>query len=80
MNSNLPPVPGSMPSLTPQLAAAPAAGTPTPRTLADLMSDGFYLLLLVKRGQLPTDGEAFVQSVQHIQYQFGMSKHHLLSL
>ncbi len=64
MNSTLPPVPGSMPSLTPQLAAAPAAGAPTPRTLADLMSDGFYLLLLVKRGQLPSDGEAFVQSVQ----------------
>ena len=64
MNSRLPPVPGSMPSLTPQQAAAPATGTATPRTLADLMSDGFYLLLLVKRGQLPSDTETFVQSVQ----------------
>lgn len=63
MNSRLPPVPGSMPSLTPQ-QAAPAAGAPTPRTLADLMSDGFYLLLLIKRGQLPRDAESFVQSVQ----------------
>ncbi|MEN1926822.1 DotU family type IV/VI secretion system protein [Luteimonas qiangzhengi] len=64
MNTNQPPVPGSMPSLSPQLAATPVGGAPTPRTLADLMSDGFYLLLLVKRGQLPSDGEAFVQSVQ----------------
>ncbi len=64
MNSNLPPVPGSMPSLTPQQAAAPAGGAPAPRSLADLMSDGFYLLLLVKRGQMPADAETFVQSVQ----------------
>ena len=64
MNTRQTPVPGSMPSLTPQQAAAPAGGTPAPRSLADLMSDGFYLLLLVKRGQLPTDAETFVQSVQ----------------
>ena len=64
MNTSMPPVPGSMPSLTPQMAAAPAAGTPAPRSLADLMSDGFYLLLLVKRGQLPSSAEAFVQAVQ----------------
>ena len=64
MNTSQPPVPGSMPSLTPQHAAAPVGGTPAPRSLADLMSDGFYLLLLVKRGQLPTDAETFVQSVQ----------------
>ncbi len=64
MNTSMPPVPGSMPSLTPQMAAAPAAGAPAPRSLADLMSDGFYLLLLVKRGQLPSDAGAFVQAVQ----------------
>src|SRR5690554_4732531 len=64
MNTSLPPVPGRMPSLTPQQAAAPIAGAPPPRSLADLMSDGFYLLVLVKRGQLPTDAETFVQSVQ----------------
>src|SRR5690606_11523185 len=64
MNTSMPPVPGSMPSLTPQMATAPAAGTPAPRSLADLMSDGFYLLLLIKRGQLPSSAEAFVQAVQ----------------
>lgn len=66
MSTSLPPVPGSIPSLTPQQAATPVAGTPSPRSLADLMSDGFYLLLLVKRGQLPSDAESFVQSVQRL--------------
>lgn len=64
MSAPLPPVPGAMPSLTPQQTGAAAPGRPSPRSLADLMSDGFYLLLLVRRGQLPADGEAFVQRVQ----------------
>lgn len=64
MNTSLPPIPGKMPSLTPQQAATPAAGAPAPRSLADLMSDGFYLLVLVKRGQIPAEAESFVQSVQ----------------
>lgn len=32
--------------------------------LADIMSDGFYMLLLLKRGQLPTDSMTFVDSIQ----------------
>ncbi|WP_449466698.1 type IVB secretion system protein IcmH/DotU [Stenotrophomonas humi] len=43
----------------------PAAAATSPQSLHDLMSDGFYLLLLLKRGQLPNDGEAFVRSVQN---------------
>jgi len=53
-----------MPSLTPQQAATPGSGYATPRTLLDLMSDGFYLLLLLKRGQMPGNVDSFVQSVQ----------------
>lgn len=65
MTPGLPPVPKPMPSLTPQHAAAPVqGGTPVPRSLLDLMFDGFYLLLLIKRGQLPGDAESFAQSVQ----------------
>lgn len=64
MNSRLPPVPAAMPSLTPQQATAPGSGSATPRSLLDLMSDGFYLLLLLKRGQMPDSVDAFVQSVQ----------------
>ncbi|WP_332840093.1 type IVB secretion system protein IcmH/DotU [Stenotrophomonas sp. Iso1] len=65
MNSPLPPTPGPMPSLTSHTAtAADAVRAGNPQSLLDLMSDGFYLLLLMKRGQLPTDAEAFVQTVQ----------------
>lgn len=64
MNSSLPPVPAAMPSLTPQQAATPGSGTTTARTLLDLMSDGFYLLLLLKRGQMPDSVDGFVQSVR----------------
>ncbi|QCO67886.1 DotU family type IV/VI secretion system protein [Luteimonas yindakuii] len=63
--NTLPPVPGAMPSLTPQHAATTSTtASATPRSLLDLMSDGFYLLVLIKRGQLPQDTEAFVQSIQ----------------
>ncbi|WP_058834883.1 type IVB secretion system protein IcmH/DotU [Luteimonas abyssi] len=76
MNS-LPPVPGAMPSLTPQQAMPqPGVAPVTPRSLLDLMSDGFYLLVLLKRAQLPQDAEAFVQSVQRFltQVERGASK------
>lgn len=44
---------------------APGIALPaTPRSLLDLMSDGFYLLLLLKRGRLPTDAEAFTESIR----------------
>lgn len=65
MNSHLPPTPGPMPSLTGNAAMANNAQiSAAPQSLQDLMSDGFYLLLLLKRGQLPNDAEGFVQTVQ----------------
>lgn len=65
MNSQLPPTPGPMPSLTSNATMANATpNAATPQSLLDLMSDGFYLLLLLKRGQLPNDAESFVQTVQ----------------
>lgn len=65
MNTPLPPTPGPMPSLTADTAATqPSVRLANPQSLQDLMSDGFYLLLLLKRGQLPNDAEAFVQTVQ----------------
>lgn len=65
MNSPLPPTPGPMPSLTANGAMAnPTPQAANPQSLQDLMSDGFYLLLLLKRGQLPHDAESFVQMVQ----------------
>lgn len=65
INQTLPPTPGPMPSLLSHgQMAAPGAAATTPQTLQDLMADGFYLLLLLKRGQLPADGESFVSTVQ----------------
>ncbi|MBD3828513.1 MULTISPECIES: type IVB secretion system protein IcmH/DotU [Stenotrophomonas] len=65
MNSPLPPTPGPMPSLSSHGGmAAPSPQAANPQSLQDLMADGFYLLLLLKRGQLPSDAEAFVQTVQ----------------
>lgn len=63
MNYNHPSVPQPMPSLTPAMAAAAPSSAPA-RSLLDLMSEGFYLLMLLKRGQLPGSEEAFVQAVQ----------------
>lgn len=66
MNTPLPPTPGPMPSLSSQ-ARLPGTMVPTPavpQSLLDLMADGFYLLLLLKRGRLPDDAEGFMQSVQ----------------
>lgn len=34
------------------------------RSLVDLMSEGFYLLMLLRQGRLPDNGEAFVRQVQ----------------
>lgn len=39
---------------------------PVARTLLDLMSDAFYLLLLLKRGQMPTDASRFVVQVREL--------------
>ncbi|MHC1656954.1 type IVB secretion system protein IcmH/DotU [Stenotrophomonas riyadhensis] len=65
MNSPLPPTPGPMPSLTANGAMVnPTPQAANPQSLQDLMADGFYLLLLLKRGQLPHDAESFVQTVQ----------------
>jgi type VI secretion system protein ImpK len=54
-----------MPSLTANGAMVnPTPQAANPQSLQDLMADGFYLLLLLKRGQLPHDAESFVQTVQ----------------
>lgn len=67
MNYPNPPVPQGMPSLTPDLHAGnPAAGTAPARSLLDLMADGFYLLMLLKRGQLPSSESTFVESIQRL--------------
>lgn len=60
-----PPIPQGMPTLSPSLVSpAPGAGAATPRSLLDLMSDGFYLLMLLKRGQVPGSEASFVESIQ----------------
>ncbi len=51
------------PSPAPGTGAAPAAED-VPRSLLDLMSDGFYMLLLVKRGQVPTEQQPFSDAVR----------------
>ena len=58
---NLPPVPSTMPTSG---TVTPAAATLAPRSLIDLMSDGFYLLMLIKRGQTPNDAERFFESIR----------------
>ncbi|HEX7381476.1 MAG TPA: type IVB secretion system protein IcmH/DotU [Nevskiaceae bacterium] len=35
------------------------------RDLLELMSDGFYALLLMRRGQMPTDARAFVEAIRN---------------
>lgn len=44
--------------------AASAEPAETPRSLLDLMSDGFYMLLLIKRGQLPVAEQPFADAVR----------------
>ncbi|KAF1712005.1 type VI secretion system protein ImpK [Pseudoxanthomonas kalamensis DSM 18571] len=62
--ANLPPVPKSIPTGTEADAAIDGRAAAPPRRLLDLMFDGFYLLMLLKRGQLPSDEEKFVESVR----------------
>lgn len=49
----------------PLLAAAPGSRSVgnSPQSLLDLMSDGFYLLLLIQRRQVPEDHQAFSAAV-----------------
>ena len=63
MNYDNSSVPQPMPSWSPAMAAAAPSAAPA-RSLLDLMSEGFYLLMLLKRGQLPSDEDVFVQAVQ----------------
>lgn len=49
------------PSPTAAPDTLPAAA---PRSLLDLMSDGFYMLLLVKRGQVPQSEQAFTDAIR----------------
>lgn len=58
------PVPQGIPSLSPAMAQAPQTGNAPARTLLDLIADGFYLLMLLKRGQLPSAEGPFVEAVQ----------------
>ena len=62
IQSTLPPVPAAMP--TSEALAGGNAPVVAPRSLLDLMSDGFYLLMLIKRGQVPNDGERFFESIR----------------
>ena len=61
----LPPVPRAIPHTGNESLPLPAGldGEAVPRSLADLMADGFYMLLLLARGQLPAQAEPFVASV-----------------
>lgn len=45
---------------------ADAPPVEAPRSLLDLMSDGFYMLLLVKRGQVPQSEQAFTDAVREM--------------
>ena len=72
-----PPIPRSLPSLDPSRAApAPLRGSGA-RSLLDLMADGFHLLMLLKRGHLPGDAEAFVAAVRHMLEEVERGAHRL---
>lgn len=49
---------------TTQPANPDAPAAETPRSLLDLMSDGFYMLLLIKRGQVPLSEQPFADAVR----------------
>lgn len=77
MDYRNPPIPSPIPSLDPaRTAPAPAAGSGA-RSLLDLMSDGFHLLMLLKRGRLPGDAEAFVAQVQRLLEEVERGAHRL---
>lgn len=72
-----PPIPSPIPSLDPsRTVAAPVAGGGA-RSLLDLMSDGFHLLMLLKRGRLPGDAEAFVAAVRRMLEEVERGAHRL---
>lgn len=72
-----PPIPSPIPSLDPGRAvAAPMAGGGA-RSLLDLMSDGFHLLMLLKRGRLPGDAETFVGAVRRLLEEVERGAHRL---
>lgn len=47
-----------------QTASPAAPPAEAPRSLLDLMSDGFYMLLLIKRGQVPLAEQPFADAVR----------------
>lgn len=51
-------------SLTSAEVASKTPPTETPRSLLDLMSEGFYMLLLIQRGQTPTTEQSFADAVR----------------
>lgn len=60
------PAPQGMPSLSsnPALMAAAPNSSQAARSLLDLIADGFYLLMLVKRGQMPLNAASFFEAIQ----------------
>jgi len=63
LQNTLTPAPSLYADQVPQ-AEAPISATGQPRTLADLMHDGFYLLLLLKNGYVPDDADHFALQVR----------------
>jgi type VI secretion system protein ImpK len=52
------------PAITTPAGASGPLAEEMPRSLLDLMSDGFYMLLLIKRGQVPQEAQAFATEVR----------------
>lgn len=60
-------VPPSLGTTGPASPERPAVNLQTvPRSLLDLMSEAFYVLLLLKRGQMPRNAQAFVDQVRKL--------------
>ena len=58
--------PSVMPSLSPTASHASSETSVATRCLADLLGDGFHLLMLLKQGRLPPDAERFAAAVQQL--------------